>query len=329
MTLCLTVILMGRKVNPSISPLPPGLTPPTAGTEAYLIPGPAPVCNPLDNDNCAGRAVGRARTPVDWWVCCGEGLLRVAAAGRVGKMYCTWVTCLQLVGGVSEAVGRNWGWSRGRGMALLPGTPLLVVGPGNGWGGVMSWTVGGFGNAPPSTKPVTRPPCPTGLGEEAEKYPPPAIAPLPAAPPPPIRSLGFLSGGGALRGMPPSAGLLAIATGALVTGRTTFVTTVGAVRIVPGTCSSLASDERMPLRHKLLGAWPAPPSPSPPPPSFPFSSFIPLHSSPASVSCFILLSALSPPPSVSLFADLLPGDDSKMGRTSVWKKPRMTKKENI
>lgn len=302
------------EVNLSISPLPPGLTPPTAGTEAYLIPGPAPACNPLDNDKCVGRAVGRARTPADWLVCCVEGLFRGTVAGSVGRMYCTWVTCLPLVGGVREAAGRNWGWSKGRGKALLLGAPLLVVWPGKGWGGVMSWTVDWFGNDPPITKPVTKPPCPTGLGEVAEKYPPPAIAPLPAAPPPPTRSLGFPSGDGAPRNMPPSAGLLDIAMGALVTGLTTFVTTVGAVRTVPGNCNSFGSDKRVPFRVKHLGTCPDPPSPISPP--SPFPSFILSHSSPASVSCFILRSALYPLSSVSLFADSPPGDESKRGWTN-------------
>lgn len=123
--------------------------------------------------------------------------------------------------------------------------------------------MGWFGKVPPRTRPVTKLPCPLGLGEEEGKYPPPP------APPAPISSLGFPSGGRVPTATPPSAGLLAMGIGVLVMGRTTLVTTVGAIltapceRYVPGLCGKVAV---IPVTEAELiwnGTCPPPPPPFP------------------------------------------------------------------
>lgn len=90
------------------------------------------------------------------------------------------------------------------------------------------------GKDPPRTRLVTRQPpgvTLTGPGEEDEdRYPPPVVIGICWAPPPPIRRAAFLSWGMELMATAPSTDFLAMGTGVLAMGRTTLVTTVGAMR---------------------------------------------------------------------------------------------------
>lgn len=151
--------------------------------------------------------------------------------------------------------------------------------------------MGWFGKAPPRTRPVTKLPCPLGLGEEEGKYPPPP------APPAPISSLGFPSGGRVPTATAPSAGLLAMGIWMLVMGRTTLVTTVGAILpvpregYVPASCGKVAFIPVTEAELTWNGTCPPPPFPSlgPPlsssaPPMLLFSFFSRFLSRPSSLS---------------------------------------------
>lgn len=153
--------------------------------------------------------------------------------------------------------------------------------------------MGWFGKAPPRTRPVTKLPCPLGLGEEEGKYPPPP------APPAPISSLGFPSGGRVPTATAPSAGLLAMGIGMLEMGRTTLVTTVGAILTapregyVPASCGKVAFIPVTQAELTWNGTCPPPPPPFPSlgptlsssaPPMLLFSFFSRFLSRPSSLS---------------------------------------------